>query len=98
MLMTASHLGSRPVTPDEQRFYKELGARIALLRKDHDLTQQKLADDLGIAQQTLGHYEMGRLRVPVSMLPDLAALLGVTVETVLGPLIHATKHKARHHR
>ncbi|WP_158755828.1 helix-turn-helix transcriptional regulator [Dyella sp. S184] len=96
--MTASYLGSLPVTPDEQRFYKELGARIAQLRKDRDLTQQELADDLGIAQQTFGHYEIGRLRVPLSMLPDLAALLGESVETVLGPLIHSTKYKTRRHR
>jgi transcriptional regulator with XRE-family HTH domain len=98
MLMPVSCLESLPVTPDEQRFYRELGARMMELRKDRDLTQQALADALGIAQQTYGHYEVGRLRIPVSMLPDVAALLGVSVEALLGPLAHSSKHKTRRHR
>ena len=39
---------------------------------------------MGVAQQTLAHYEVGRLRVPASMLPVLAQLLGLTTEELLG--------------
>ena len=70
-------------TKDEQ-FFKDLGARVAQARKDHELTQQQLAEQLGVAQQTLAHYEVGRLRVPASMLPVLAQLLGLTTEELLG--------------
>ena len=78
-------------TKDEQ-FFKELGARVAQARKDQELTQQQLAERLGIAQQTLAHYEVGRLRVPASMLPLLAQLLGLTTEELLGqPVQHVSK-------
>jgi len=73
-----------PMSAKDERFFKELGARIAQLRKDQDLTQVQLAERLGIAQQTLAHYEVGRLRVAASMLPVLAQVLGTGVEELLG--------------
>jgi hypothetical protein len=49
-----SPLNSAMNAKDEQ-FFKALGARIASARKTHELTQQQLAEQLGIAQQTLAH-------------------------------------------
>ncbi|GGP28346.1 helix-turn-helix domain-containing protein [Silvimonas amylolytica] len=68
----------------EELFFKELGARIALARKGQNLTQQQLAERLGIAQQTLAHYEVGRLRVAASLLPTLAQVLDLTLDELLG--------------
>jgi len=68
----------------DRRFFKELGARIAQARKAQGLTQEVLAAELGIAQQTLAHYEVGRLRVPASMLPTLTRLLALPIEELLG--------------
>ena len=68
----------------DERFFKDLGARVAQLRKDQGLTQTQLAERLGIAQQTLAHYEVGRLRVAASMLPTLAQTLGSSVEELIG--------------
>ena len=75
-----------PVTMNTQdeRFFKELGARIARARKDHGMTQQQLAEQLGVAQQTLAHYEVGRARLPVSMLPTLARLLMLSLDELMG--------------
>lgn len=72
------------VTPQDKRFYQALGQRVAELRKAQDLTQVQLADRLGISQQTLAHYEVGRLRIAVAMLPALAKELAVSVETLVG--------------
>ena len=72
------------MTPDEQQFFKELGARIAQLRKDAGLSQQAVADSLEIAQQTYAHYEVARARPSVDMLPTLAQLFGVSVDELLG--------------
>ena len=72
------------MTPDEQQFIKALGRRIAQLRQEHGYTQQTLAEELGIAQQTLAHYEVGRLRMPVTLLPAFARLFAVTVDELLG--------------
>ncbi|BET61065.1 MULTISPECIES: helix-turn-helix domain-containing protein [Yersinia pseudotuberculosis complex] len=70
-------------TKDEQ-FFKELGARIALARKELQLTQQQLAEQLGIAQQTMAHYEGGRLKVSASLLPQLAQILNLSLDELLG--------------
>ena len=68
----------------DESFFKELGARIAQARKEHNITQVQLAATLGIAQQTLAHYEGGRLRLPASLLPVLAQELQLPVEDLLG--------------
>ena len=73
-----------PVTASDRGFYRALGQRVAAARKASGLTQVQLAEVLGIAQQTLAHYEMGRLRVAVALLPPLARALGVTVEDLMG--------------
>jgi transcriptional regulator with XRE-family HTH domain len=72
------------VAVTDNGFYLALGQRIAAARKARDLTQQQLADELGIAQQTLAHYEAGRLRVAVALLPPLARALGVSIEHLIG--------------
>jgi transcriptional regulator with XRE-family HTH domain len=72
------------VTPNDENFFKALGSRIAELRKEQGLSQQALADELGIAQQTLAHYEVGRARMPVSLLPELARFFGVGTDDLLG--------------
>ena len=50
--MAVSSLIATMNTRDEQ-YFKELGVRIAQASKDHGLTQQELAEQLGVAQQTL---------------------------------------------
>ncbi|PWK79471.1 helix-turn-helix domain-containing protein [Fulvimonas soli] len=72
------------VTATERAFYVELGQRIATLRKAQGLTQVQLAKALGVAQQTLAHYEAGRLRLLAGALPTLADQLGVGVEDLIG--------------
>ena len=81
--MVASSLIATMNTRDEQ-FFKELGTRIAQARKDHGLTQNELAEQLGVAQQTLAHYEVGRARMPASMLPTVAKLLTLSLDELMG--------------
>lgn len=73
-----------PMTPDEKAFFKLLGARIAGLRRDAGLTQQQLGDLLEITQQQVASFEIGRRRVPVSLLPNLAHALAVSIEELIG--------------
>ena len=72
------------MTAHDEAFFKALGARIAELRKEQGMSQQALADALGLPQQTFAHYEVGRARMPVSLLPALAQLFGVAVDELLG--------------
>jgi transcriptional regulator with XRE-family HTH domain len=91
MLMRNNTLFSLAVNIKDESFFKELGTRIALARKERDITQVQLATTLGIAQQTLAHYEGGRLRLPASLLPTLAQELQLPVDVLLG---QATATKA----
>ena len=79
------------VTPEEKHYFKDLGERIARLRKEQNLTQQQLADELGVAQQVVASYEIGRRRVPVSTIPALATALAVPIESLLGVINSASK-------
>ena len=77
------------MTQDEKEYFKVLGGRIALLRKELGLTQVQLAVTLGISQQMVASYEVGRRRIPVSMLPSLAQALKVQTDAVLGNVTKA---------
>ena len=76
-------IAQSPMTLDEQMYSKRLGTRIAAARHEADLTQAQLAAALGISQPQLAFYEVGKRRVPVSMLPRLARLLNTSVEMLL---------------
>ena len=85
MLQTARVIAvPTAMTPDEIAFFKALGSRIAAARKDRDLTQAGLAAALEISQKIVASYEVGRRRVPVSLLPRLARALSVTIEELIG--------------
>lgn len=57
------------------------------------MTQTQLADTIGISQQTIAHYEGGKLRIAVALLPQLAILLAVSVEEIIGDKAPAAKGK-----
>jgi transcriptional regulator with XRE-family HTH domain len=48
------------------------------------LTQVQLAEQLGVAQQTMAHYEGGVSRIAVETLAQLASALETTVEDLIG--------------
>jgi transcriptional regulator with XRE-family HTH domain len=72
------------MTQDDARFFRELGQRVASLRKEQQLTQVQLAESLGISQQHMASFENGIRKIPSSMLPKLAEVFGVTVDSLLG--------------
>ncbi|MFT3792950.1 MAG: helix-turn-helix domain-containing protein [Rudaea sp.] len=72
------------MTHDETLFFRQLGSRIAQARKAQNLTQQQLADLLDLTQQMVASYEVGRRRVPVSLLPLIARALAISVEELIG--------------
>jgi transcriptional regulator with XRE-family HTH domain len=64
-------------------FFKEMGSRIAAARKARGMTQVQLAERLGVSQQTLAHYEVGRVGVGAPMLPMLAEILDLSFDEIL---------------
>ena len=82
-----------PIGKDEKTFFAQLGARIAALRKAQNITQVQLAETLGVSQQTVNAYEVGRRRMPVSSLPVIARYLGVAIEELIGESPSAAARK-----
>lgn len=72
------------ISTEERDFFVALGERIASMRKARNITQVQLAEALGVSQQTIQAYEVGRRRIPVSALPVVARTVGVSLEELFG--------------
>ena len=81
--MAATERVLAAVNTRDAGFFRERRARLAPARKDRGLTQVQLAERLGIAQQTLAHYEVGRARVAADLLPTLAEVLELSLDELL---------------
>jgi transcriptional regulator with XRE-family HTH domain len=73
-----------PISTEERDFFVALGERIAQFRKTRGITQAQMAEVLGVSQQTIQAYEVGRRRIQVSSLPVVARTLSVTLEDLFG--------------
>lgn len=60
-----------------------IGEFLALQRKAKGMTQQEVADLLGISNKTLSSWESGRSYPDILTLPALAEIYGVTVDEIL---------------
>ena len=72
------------MTPEDEAFYAALGQRIADARKAQGITQVQLAKTLGVSQQTIAHYEGGKLRLVASLIPSIANAVGTTAIELMG--------------
>ena len=73
------------MAPPESAVYARLGRRSAERRKALGITQVQLAETLGIAQQTMAHYEAGKVRFAAALLPVLAETFEISIEELIGP-------------
>ena len=60
-----------------------LGQRIASLRKEKSLTQEELAETLGVSAQAVSKWENDVSCPDIMLLPRLADILGVTTDLLL---------------
>ena len=67
-------------SPDD----KTIGERISEIRKAKGLTQQELAEKVGITRDLLCSYEIGRARIFGEMISQIAQVLGVSSDKILG--------------
>lgn len=61
----------------------ELGARLRAARLRADLTQEKLAERLGVTAQTISKWENSLSCPDILLLPELTATLGITLDELL---------------
>lgn len=62
----------------------DFAERLIKLRKKRGLTQEELADKLGVSGQAVSKWETGNSMPDVALLGQLAHVLGVTVDDLLG--------------
>ena len=62
------------------------GENIRKLRIEHGLTQEKLADFLGVSFQAVSKWENGDSMPDITRLPSLAKALGVSIDELLSDM------------
>ena len=62
---------------------EEIGMFIATLRKEKKMTQEELAEKLGVTNKTISRWETGKYMPDLSLLSDLSKELGVTINDLL---------------
>lgn len=61
-----------------------LGENIKRLRREKELTQETLAEFLGVTFQSVSNWERGESYPDITMLPDIAGFFKVSVDELLG--------------
>ena len=61
-----------------------LAANISSLRKEAGLTQQQLAEHMGVSKASVSKWETGQSLPDLTLIPQLAIFFGVTTDKLLG--------------
>ena len=69
---------------ERERRNRMLGKRLAELRGARDFTQRELAEKLGVGQSLVSHFEAGRRSFDSLLVVELAQILGITTDELLG--------------
>ena len=64
-------------------FLTDMGIRIAQRRKELRLTQEQLAEKMGVSLQTISYIELGKKAVRPENLANLCTYLNVTADYIL---------------
>jgi transcriptional regulator with XRE-family HTH domain len=70
-------------TTSEQKFLKAFGKNVAALRKARGVTQQQLAEDIGVSVVTVAYIETGKQWVRPKTLDRIAKSLKVSASDLL---------------
>ena len=60
--------------------YKRIGSKIKQRRKELNLTQSKVAENIGVEYIQIQRYEKGQTRIPLENLLKLSGLFNVSME------------------
>ncbi|WP_455655440.1 helix-turn-helix domain-containing protein [Phascolarctobacterium sp.] len=67
----------------DEKCLKNIGSNIRFLRMGREISQQELADRIGISQTHLSNLECGRVQVSLKLLVRIANVLGCPLEIFL---------------
>ena len=62
---------------------KQVGRKIAQLRKEHNMTQKELASKLNVIDKTISRWECGYGLPDLAIIPQIAAIFNTSIEDLL---------------
>lgn len=75
---------SKPRGVATRKGMESIAQRVARIRKEKGVTQEEMARTLGVSQSIVSGYERGELRLHGELLIQLARILGVSADEMLG--------------
>lgn len=69
---------------EKERKAMELTGKLRSLRKARNITQEDLADAMGVSAQAVSKWERGTAMPDISLLPELAVYFGVSLDELFG--------------
>lgn len=79
-----TYIRSKEVRQEKALVKKNLGETIKAYRMERNMTQEFVAESLGVSRQAVSKWEMGTSDPSTSNLLTLAKLYGVSAEELLG--------------
>lgn len=67
---------------NEKIFYKKLGENLRLIRKQHNITQEKLGEQLGLTKSAIVNYENGIRKIPFDILVQLTETYQIDIKSL----------------
>ncbi|PNT92085.1 hypothetical protein CDQ83_00415 [Clostridium thermosuccinogenes] len=71
-----------------------IGKNIKKLRDERNITQQQLADAIGVSFQAVSKWECGITLPDIAMLPEIANFFDITIDELFKPNMMAYRNKA----
>lgn len=68
---------------NEQKFFLELGNLLKEAREQKGISQQTLADKIGITRNCIGNWETGRRSIDIIQLYKICDCLGLEVDELI---------------
>ena len=74
-----------------------IGKFIAKCRKEKNMTQQELADKLGVTDRAVSHWENGRRLPDISLLREMSKDFNISLEDILDGEIKNKSNKKKYY-
>ena len=82
-----AYVPSEPVTPQQEEIRKTLAQTLKELRNDKNMTQEFVAESLGVSRQAVSKWENGTSEPSTTNLIAIAKLYGIEPEELLKKII-----------
>lgn len=76
-------MAKQGLPPEERRFNEAISTRVKCVRREKRVGLQDLADAIGVGYNQLYQYEIGAARWPILRLVQVAAVLEVSLTSLL---------------